>query len=59
MVDANGATSSPTLTITITGTNDAPVNAVPGTQPVNEDTSLLFSAGTIRSASRISTTATR
>ena len=25
MIDANGATSSTTLTITITGTNDAPV----------------------------------
>ena len=30
MADANGATSSPTLTITITGTNDAPVAVADG-----------------------------
>ena len=31
-----------TATITITGTNDAPINTVPGVQSVNEDTLLLI-----------------
>ena len=41
----NAASRRTTVTITITGTNDAPVNSVPGTQSVNEDTPLVFSAG--------------
>ena len=41
----NAASAPQVVTITITGTNDAPVNSVPGTQSVNEDTPLLFSAG--------------
>ena len=32
-------------TIAVTAVNDAPVNTVPGTQTVNEDTDLIFSAG--------------
>ncbi len=33
------------VTITVTATNDAPVNTVPGAQSVNEDTTLVFSSG--------------
>ena len=39
--DANGATDSDTVAITVTSVNDAPVNTVPGAQTVNEDTALL------------------
>ena len=43
---SDGALSSnDTATINITATNDAPVNTVPGTQNINEDTALVFSAG--------------
>src|SRR5207344_412345 len=38
--DANGATDSDTVAITVSSVNDNPVNAVPGAQTVNEDTSL-------------------
>ena len=38
--DANGATDSDTVAITVTSVNDGPVNTVPGAQTVNEDTSL-------------------
>ena len=43
MKDAAGATSSTTLTFTITGTNDAPVNQAPNNQTTAEDTALVFS----------------
>jgi len=33
------------VTINVTAVNDAPVNSVPGTQTVNEDTSLTFTGG--------------
>ena len=33
-------------TITVNAVNDAPVNTVPGPQSTNEDTALVFSAGT-------------
>lgn len=46
----NGATGSgggkfdqDTVTISVTGINDAPVNTVPGTQTMNENTMLVFS----------------
>ena len=38
-------TNIATTTITVVSTNDAPVNAVPGAQSVNEDTNLVFSSG--------------
>jgi VCBS repeat-containing protein len=38
--DANGATDSDTVAITVSSVNDGPVNVVPGAQTVNEDTSL-------------------
>src|SRR6185503_7489817 len=38
--DANGATDSDTVAITVNSVNDVPVNTVPGAQTVNEDTSL-------------------
>src|SRR4029434_5864428 len=41
--DANGATDSDTVAITVTAVNDAPVNTVPGAQTVNEDTALSIS----------------
>ena len=44
---ANGGVDSITesLTITVNPVNDAPVNTVPGSRTVNEDTSLAFTAG--------------
>src|SRR5204863_9392 len=39
-VDSNTAT----INITISAVNDAPVNTVPGSQSVNEDTGLVFSS---------------
>src|SRR4029434_7424997 len=41
--DANGATDSDTVAITVSSVNDGPLNAVPGAQTVNEDTSLSIS----------------
>ena len=41
--DANGATDSDAVSITVNSVNDGPVNAVPGAQTVNEDTSLSIS----------------
>src|SRR6185295_17266642 len=38
--DANGATDSDAVAITVTAVNDAPVNTVPGAQTVNEDAAL-------------------
>src|SRR5205814_237012 len=38
--DTNAVTDSDTVAITVTSVNDAPVNAVPGAQTVNEDSSL-------------------
>ena len=38
--DANGATDSDAVAITVTSVNDGPVNTVPGAQTVNEDTTL-------------------
>ena len=38
--DANGATDSDAVAITVTAVNDGPLNTVPGAQTVNEDTSL-------------------
>jgi hypothetical protein len=41
--DANGATDSDALAISVTAVNDGPVNAVPGAQSVNEDAVLPIS----------------
>src|SRR6185295_5914869 len=41
--DANGATDSDTVAITVSSVNDVPVNTVPGAQSVNEDTALSIS----------------
>ena len=41
--DANGATDSDAVSITVNSVNDGPVNTVPGAQTVNEDTSLSIS----------------
>ena len=41
--DANGATDSDAVSITVGSVNDGPVNTVPGAQAVNEDTSLSIS----------------
>ena len=41
--DANGATDSDAVSITVSSVNDGPVNTVPGAQTVNEDTSLSIS----------------
>lgn len=38
ITDQHGASSTSTLTITLAGTNDAPVNSIPGTVTTNEDT---------------------
>ena len=38
--DANGATDSDAVAITVSSINDGPLNTVPGAQTVNEDTSL-------------------
>lgn len=44
-VGAGGSlTDSATVTLTVTAQNDAPVNAVPGTQTVQQDGTLVFSA---------------
>lgn len=43
--DGDGGTSAPVGgNLTITPTNDAPVNSVPGAQNMNEDSALVFSA---------------
>jgi VCBS repeat-containing protein len=42
--DPGNLTDTAQLTVTINGSNDAPVNAVPGAQPVNENTPLVFSS---------------
>jgi len=43
-IDDDGNTSNvATVTITVTGDNDAPVNSVPAAQSVNEDNPLIFS----------------
>ena len=42
--DAAGAASTAALDLTVTGTNDAPVNQLPGAQTVAEDATLVFSA---------------
>ncbi len=44
LTDADGDTSSATLTINVTEQNDAPTNVVPGTQNTFQDTTLVFSA---------------
>ena len=50
--DDQGNTPAPalndvdTVTLNVTAVNDAPVNAVPAAQATNEDTALVFSAGT-------------
>ena len=41
--DANGATDSDAVAITVSSVNDGPVNTVPGAQTVNEDTALSIS----------------
>src|SRR5204863_3319350 len=41
--DANAATDSDTVAITVSPVNDVPVNTVPGAQTVNEDTALSIS----------------
>jgi hypothetical protein len=38
-------TDSDTVTLVVTAVNDAPVNAVPGAQAVDQDASLIFSSG--------------
>jgi VCBS repeat-containing protein len=43
--DPQGATGVSTLTITVQGANDAPVNTVPGAQSTAEDTVRVFSSG--------------
>ncbi|MFT3891575.1 MAG: putative Ig domain-containing protein [Anaerolineales bacterium] len=43
--DDGSSTGSDTAIITITAINDSPVNSVPGTQTMDEDTALIFSAG--------------
>jgi T1SS-143 domain-containing protein len=42
LVDADGDTSSASLSINVQGVNDAPVNTVPSSQTVAEDTALAF-----------------
>ena len=41
--DANGATDSDSVAITVASVNDGPVNTVPAAQSVNEDTALSIS----------------
>jgi len=43
--DGNGGDDTATVSVTVTGLNDPPVNAVPGVQATNEDTVLIFSSG--------------
>ena len=44
VTDDEGQTDTATVTINVASVNDAPVNTVPNTQTVNEDTPLVFSA---------------
>ncbi len=46
-------TTSATISITVTGVNDAPTVTVPGAQVVNEDASILFTGGLAIGASDI------
>src|SRR5439155_1438745 len=43
--DSGSLSDSDTVAITVNAVNDAPVNAVPGAQTVNEDTAKVFSSG--------------
>ncbi|PXW89991.1 cadherin domain-containing protein, partial [Nitrosomonas sp. Nm84] len=43
--DNNGGADSQSIAVTVTGINEAPINAVPGAQTTNEDTNLVFSSG--------------
>src|SRR6202008_3377661 len=43
--DANGATDSDAVAITVNSINDGPVNTVPGARTVNEDAALTFTGG--------------
>ncbi|WP_395690903.1 tandem-95 repeat protein [Piscinibacter sp.] len=42
--DGNGGTSTATVTVNVAAVNDAPLNSVPGTQAINEDTTRVFSS---------------
>ena len=44
VTDDQGATSTRNLLITVTGTNDAPVNSLPSTQATSEDSAWVFSS---------------
>ncbi len=44
VVKSGDLTASQSITVNIAGTNDTPVNAVPASQTVNEDTPLIFSS---------------
>ena len=44
MQDQFGATSTSTVVVTLTGTNDGPVNTVPGAQTVAEDAAIVFNS---------------
>src|SRR5262245_44154862 len=48
--DANGATDSDTVSITVSSVNDGPVNTVPGAQSVNEDTAFSISSVSVNDA---------
>ena len=42
--DGNGGTATATVTVNVAAVNDAPLNSVPGTQAINEDTTRVFSS---------------
>ncbi|WP_374368821.1 beta strand repeat-containing protein, partial [Piscinibacter sp.] len=42
--DGNGGTANATVTVNVAAVNDAPLNSVPGTQAINEDTTRVFSS---------------
>jgi VCBS repeat-containing protein len=43
--DGNGGTDTATVNVTVTAVNDAPINAVPAAQNVNQNATLVFSSG--------------
>jgi Ca2+-binding RTX toxin-like protein len=43
-VTSGGVTETATVNVTVTAVNDGPINAKPGTQTINEDATLTFSA---------------
>jgi Ca2+-binding RTX toxin-like protein len=52
-VTSGGVTETTSVNVAITAVNDGPSNTVPGTQTINEDTTLTFTGGTVISVNDI------